>query len=86
MCKPHGWIAMQQHYFLSAWIPEDSQLTYHYYSHMISSQNGGQNIYVVGFVSPEMNIAPRETASSHAIVYVGPGANAFNRLATSGPT
>ena len=69
-----GWIAMQQHYFLSAWIPENSKLTYHYYSHMIPSQNGGKNIYVVGFVSPAMNIAPGETASSRTTVYVGPEA------------
>ena len=67
-----GWIAMQQHYFLSAWIPENFQLSYHYYSHIIPSQNGRQNIYVVGFVSPTMNIAPRGTASSCATVYIGP--------------
>ena len=67
-----GWIAMQQHYFLSAWIPENSQLTYYYYSHIIPSKNGGRNVYVVGFLSPAMNIAPGKTASSHATVYVGP--------------
>ena len=67
-----GWIAMQQHYFLSAWIPGNSQLTYYYYSHIIPSQNGRQNIYVIGFLSPAMNIAPGKTASSHATIYVGP--------------
>lgn len=78
-----GWVAMQQHYFLSAWIPENSQLTYYYYSHIIPSKNGGQNIYVVGFVSPAMNIAPGKTASSHATVYVGP--EVANRLKTLAP-
>lgn len=67
-----GWIAMQQHYFLSAWIPGNSQLTYYYYSYITPSQNGRQNIYTIGFLSPAMNIAPGKTASSHATVYIGP--------------
>lgn len=67
-----GWVAMQQHYFLSAWIPGNSKLTHYYYSYMIPSKNGRQNIYIVGFLSPAMNIAPGKTASSHATVYIGP--------------
>lgn len=78
-----GWVAMQQHYFLSAWIPENPQLICCYYSHIIPSQNGGRNIYIVGFVSPAMNILPGETASSRATVYVGP--EVANRLKSLAP-
>ncbi|QTS83564.1 membrane protein insertase YidC [Coxiella endosymbiont of Amblyomma nuttalli] len=67
-----GWIAMQQHYFLSAWIPGSAKLTYHYYSHVIPSQNGKQNIYIMGFIGPTINIVPGETASSCATIYIGP--------------
>ena len=67
-----GWIAMQQHYFLSAWIPGNPDLTYHYYSHVIRSRAGGPRLYVIGFVSPQMNVASGKIATSHATFYVGP--------------
>ncbi|AKQ33144.1 membrane protein insertase YidC [Candidatus Coxiella mudrowiae] len=66
-----GWIAMQQHYFLSAWIPGNPDFTYHYYSHVIPSGTG-PNLYVIGFVSPQMSVASGETATSYATFYVGP--------------
>ncbi len=67
-----GWIAMQQHYFLSAWIPLNPNLNYHYYSHVVASPSNGNNIYIVGFVSPQMTVAANAKAQSGATFYVGP--------------
>jgi len=68
----NGWIAMQQHYFLTAWIPGNSSLTYHYYTHVAQPKASGENAYTIGFVSPQMNVAPGATASTSATLYVGP--------------
>jgi len=41
-----GWIAMIQHYFLSAWVPEQDQNNYTYTSHPTSDR------YILGMRSP----------------------------------
>lgn len=69
-----GWVSMQQHYFLSAWIPGNPDFMYRYYSHVIPSRTTGPNFYVIGFVSPQMNLASGGVATSHATFYVGPEA------------
>ena len=66
------WVAVQQHYFLSAWIPGNPDLTYHYYSHAIPSRTGNSTLYVIGFMSPQISIASGKTAASHAVFYIGP--------------
>ena len=67
-----GWMAMQQHYFLSAWIPDPKQ-TNHYYSHVTSLGSGEYDkIYTIGFMTPEFKLAPGETAQSSSSFYVGP--------------
>ncbi len=60
-----GWIAMQQAYFLSAWIPTANQ-----YNHYYSSVSDG--IYTIGYVGPELNIAPQASINQQAMFYVGP--------------
>jgi len=61
-----GWAVMQQHYFLSAWIP-NKQKTNHYYTSV--SQNG---IYTIGFVGPRLKIAPGDKLSTKTTFYAGP--------------
>lgn len=61
-----GWIAMIQHYFLSAWIPEREQT--HSYSTRVTS--GGFNI--AGFTSPALIVDPGNTAEVSARFYAGP--------------
>lgn len=68
----NGWVAMQQHYFLTAWIPSDPNVTYHYYTHVIRPETGGENTYIIGFVSPQMNLAMGAKAKTGATIYVGP--------------
>ncbi|MCX2979973.1 membrane protein insertase YidC [Halieaceae bacterium IMCC14734] len=63
---PGGWIAMIQHYFLTAWIP-DPNLTHTYSTRVTRS---GFNIG--GFTSPALVIDPGETGVAKASFYVGP--------------
>jgi YidC/Oxa1 family membrane protein insertase len=63
---PGGWIAMIQHYFLSAWIPNPDQS--HTYSTRVTS--GGFNI--AGFTSPTTVVDPGQSASVGASFYAGP--------------
>ena len=61
-----GWIAMIQHYFLSAWIPDASQT--HTYTTRVTQT--GANI--AGFLAPATVIAPQTVASTEAQLYIGP--------------
>lgn len=61
-----SWIAMIQHYFLSAWIPNPQQT--HTYTTRVTKD--GYNI--AGFLSPATIIAPNAEASTSARLYVGP--------------
>lgn len=67
-----GWVAMQQHYFLTAWIPASQDQTYHQYTHTITPPGDSHNIYVIGFVSPHMTIKPGAEKFNGATLYVGP--------------
>lgn len=61
-----GWIAMLQHYFVSAWVPaKDRQ-----HSYQTRKNNQGENI--AGLVSPSLVIAPGQTGSTGAQLYMGP--------------
>jgi YidC/Oxa1 family membrane protein insertase len=61
----NGWLAFLQHYFLSAWVPEQGQA-----AQFQSTQRG--NLFVMGFVYPATVVAPGETAEVSARAYVGP--------------
>jgi YidC/Oxa1 family membrane protein insertase len=63
---PGGWIAMVQHYFISAWIPSPDQ------QHLYSTRQSDNGINYAGLVSPELIVAPGSTGSSSATLYVGP--------------
>jgi len=60
-----GWLAFQQHYFLSAWIPNPEQVST-YYSHA----NG--DIYTLGAISSVLTAAPQEKLQTSAKIYIGP--------------
>ena len=61
-----GWVAMLQHYFVSAWVP-DPDNTYRFRTRQTQS---GDNI--IGYTGPAMVIASGETASISNQLYVGP--------------
>lgn len=61
-----GWVALVQHYFLGAWIPQDG-ISREFYTKQLSS-----DIYAIGSVSPVGEIAPGATAEIPARLYAGP--------------
>ena len=63
---PGGWIAMIQHYFLSAWIPAVDQ------THTYSTRVTGNGYYIGGFVSPALVVDPGYSGSTGASLYLGP--------------
>ncbi|MCX7121939.1 MAG: membrane protein insertase YidC [Gammaproteobacteria bacterium] len=68
----NGWIAMQQHYFLSAWIPPKNE-TLHYYSRSFGSGDDGKNnIFVLGYLSAPIQLAGKTSTTFNSTLYVGP--------------
>lgn len=64
-----GWVAMQQHYFLSAWVPP-ADSNQHFYSQVY--QNG---LYTIGMMGPQITVAPGQDYSTKMQLYVGPEIN-----------
>lgn len=62
----NGWIAMQEHYFLTAWLPKDKTLREYYAKHL------GGNKYTAGVIVPAGTIQPGEIGSVMVPFYVGP--------------
>lgn len=61
-----GWLAMLQHYFVSAWVPSSQDL-HHYYSKAL---NNGR--YVLGSYSPKNSVESGQTTEFAAQFYSGP--------------
>ena len=61
-----GWVAILQHYFLTAWVPADNQQ----HNFEIKKNKKGENI--AGLVSPATVVAPGESATISAQLYSGP--------------
>lgn len=62
-----GWVAMVQHYFVSAWIPDQAE-TNHYKLRRL----GNSDVYALGFVGPEHIVEPGQSGRLIAGFYVGP--------------
>ncbi|MFZ4077085.1 MAG: membrane protein insertase YidC [Legionellaceae bacterium] len=60
-----GWIAMQQRYFLTAFIP-DMNTSNTFYSRSLN------DTYTIGFVSKPISLKPAEQQLVHARLYLGP--------------
>lgn len=63
---PAGWIAMLQHYFLSAWIPNAEQ------SHNYSTRATSSGFNIAGFTSPALTLDPGQSGTTGAQFYAGP--------------
>jgi len=62
-----GWVAMVQHYFISAWVPprnDNNRFTLH--------KEPGQDIYYFGFTGEKIIIPAGSTGQYSAQFYVGP--------------
>lgn len=62
-----GWVAMVQHYFVSAWIPS-SETDNKYTLRKLS----GKDLYLLGFSTPAVSIAAGDQGTLSADFYVGP--------------
>ena len=61
-----GWIALIQHYFTSAWIPNAKQ------THTYSMIKAGDNTNIIRFTSPQLTVNAGETGIATAQFYAGP--------------
>lgn len=62
-----GWVAMVQHYFISAWIPDADQ-TNHFFLRKLANTNQ----FLFGFTGPAQQVAPGQQGSFSAEFYAGP--------------
>ncbi|MHB9020714.1 MAG: membrane protein insertase YidC [Halothiobacillus sp.] len=66
----NGWVAIIQHYFMSAWVPTDRQQVNNFYT-LVSSKNN-QTLYTIGMSSPVDSIAAGSKGELSSTLYVGP--------------
>lgn len=62
-----GWIAMVQHYFISAWVPNAGDSNQFYTIHQKNSDT-----YLLGFTGPLTQVAPGSNGVLETRFYVGP--------------
>lgn len=60
-----GWIAMQQHYFLTAWVPTAGSKSNFY-------TRAANDDYTIGAVSQPITIAPQQKETVSSRLYLGP--------------
>jgi len=63
---PGGWIALVQHYFISAWIPVASE------THRVDMLRSDTGFNIARFTSPTITIAPGDSGVLSARFYAGP--------------
>lgn len=65
--QPGGWIAMVQHYFVSAWVPEQDKQ----HSYQTLYRKASDN-YLLRFLSPQETVEPGEEKVLYTELYSGP--------------
>ncbi|MPW31142.1 membrane protein insertase YidC [Agarivorans sp. B2Z047] len=60
-----GWVAMMQHYFVTAWLPNEGDTNQLY-------SNSGNGFVFMGYKAPLQTIAPNDTATLTSSLWVGP--------------
>lgn len=69
-----GWVAMLQHYFITAWVPNPGTIT------QFSSLNN--NVYSIGLANATQTMQPGQAATTGATLYLGPAiANQLSHVA-----
>lgn len=64
-----GWVAILQHYFVSAWVPEPEEQNL-FYSKTVKS--GNENQLLIGMLSNAQTVAPNSSAEFNRRLYTGP--------------
>ena len=63
----NGWVAMLQHYFVTALVPADKERSYRYYTNALAN-----NKFLLGAIGPVVLVKAGETADIPNEVYIGP--------------
>ena len=63
----NGWVAMIQHYFAAAWVPEEEEVNTAYSRYL-----NAENRYLIGMVSATKSIPAGGSGSFHSTAYIGP--------------
>lgn len=61
-----GWVAMLEHYFVTAWIPPQDA------TNKLISRNGSDTYAFIGYTSAPVSIANGDTATLSSTLYMGP--------------
>lgn len=61
-----GWIAMLQHYFVSAWVPSATD------THRYRTRHTNNGFNIIGYTGPALTLAPGETSTVTNTLYIGP--------------
>lgn len=61
-----GWVAMVQHYFLSAWVPEQNE------RNTFELKQIGKDLYSLSFSSPQLRVNPDQQGTVETSFYAGP--------------
>ena len=70
-----GWVAVVQHYFVSAWVPGELKLTQgngQPYVAKLESRKSSDDMNIIGFTSPTINVPAGTVAELDATFYSGP--------------
>ena len=62
-----GWVAMVQHYFISAWVPDQEKE-----NQFSLKRLGDRDLYTFGFISPTLSVPAGGTGKVSSSFYVGP--------------
>ncbi len=62
-----GWVAMVQHYFTSAWVPEKEDTNKFFLKKLRN-----QDMYLLGFIGPQTVVSPGSQSEISTRFYVGP--------------
>ncbi len=71
----NGWVAMLQHYFVAAWLPQ-ANVEREYYARFLGDQR-----FAVGAVMPVATIAPGQKGGISVPLYVGPASANLDQVA-----
>ena len=63
----NGWVAMLQHYFVTALVPTDKDKSYRYYTNALANEK-----YLVGAIGPAVKIEAGAAANLEERIYIGP--------------
>ena len=63
-----GWVAMVQHYFISAWVPPANDVN----TFTLRKQSQGQDVYLMTFTGAPINVPAGQSDEYTASFYIGP--------------